>query len=233
LIDGIIPDETAKARLLSSMEGYTFYSNEQERQQNVINKTKNLNLTGDELEKAKKLAEKNQIKMELNSKGTYDVKLTPDQSIEAEKITRENILARIDFKQTRDEPRQTKVIINPSNKIDPAKIEGHNTLTSATTTWNNIKSGTAAQRQQAINDLIGLYASLDYEVKHEIVYNPDKSIKSIKLWETDSDGNATKVITRFNSKRDVFKAYTPKDKKGSEIVGYDAAIKNEPLFNDL
>lgn len=231
LVNGIIPDETAKARLLSSVGGYTFYSNEQERQQNVTMKLQNLNLTGEELAKAKKEAEENQIQMVLNSKGTYDVNLTPGQSAEAEAITRENILSRIDFKQTRDEPVQTKVIISPDKKIDAPKVEGNNTLKSSRRTWKAITSGTPAERQQAIDDLVGLYASLDYDVKPEIVYNPDKTVKSIKLWETDSEGNATKAITRFNSPRDIFKAFTPKDKKGSEIVGYDAAIKNEYLFD--
>lgn len=233
LINGIIPDDTAKARLLSSVGGYTFYSNQQERQQNVTMKLQNLNLTGAELEKAKKEAEENQIQMVLNSKGTYDVNLTPGQSAKAEAITRENILSRIDFKQTRDEPVQTKVIIAPDKKITPDKVARQNTLKSARTDWGNLKSKDPAVRNAAIKKLVNLYSSADYKVKGEPLYNKDGSVRAIRLWELNDSGQPETEIKVFESEQDVFSAYTPKDKKGSEYVDYDAAIKEEPLFNDL
>jgi hypothetical protein len=232
LMNGIIPNDEAKARLLSSMAGYTFYSTEEERQQNVANKLQNLNLPADKLEEAKKLAEKNQIKMELNSKGTYDVKLTPDQSTEATKITRENILGRIDYKKTRDEPKQTKVVISPENKINETKITRNKTLKSSRKSWGNLTSKNKSIRNKEIQRLAALYSSADYPVGGEPKFDKNGNVISIVLHEME-DGKYGPIFKTIKSEEDVFGAFTAKDKKGSEYVDYEAAIEEEPLFNDL
>lgn len=232
LISGIIPDDESKARLLSSMNGYTFYSNEQERQQNVTMKLQNLKLTGDELAKAKKEAEDNQIQMVLNSKGTYDVKLTPEQSAKAEAITRENILGRIEFKQTKDEPKPTKIVVNPGGKITSDVRARRLTLKSAKNTWNRLTSGNKTERDEAIRDLTGLFSDPDFPIIAEPLYNPNRTIKGLRIHEKEDDGSAGRTISEIKSIKDVFKAYTPRDKKGSEITDYEAAVDEERLFDD-
>lgn len=236
LTNGIIPDDESKARLLSSIKGFTFYSNEKERQQNVANKLQNLTLPPEEFAKAKKEAEENQIQMVLNSKGTYDVKLTPDQSAMAEKVTKENIIGRIDYKKTRDEPKQTKVVIAPENKITQTTIARNKTLKSSRKAWVNLTSKNKSVRDKEIDRLVNLYSTPDYPLKGEPKFDKNGNVTSILIREVEKDKNGNLVygdtFKTIKSEEDVFGAYTPKDKKGSELVDYEAAIEEEPLFNN-
>jgi hypothetical protein len=157
---------------------------------------------------------------------------TESVKVKSEKVTKENIIGRIDYKKTRDEPKQTKVVISPENKIDAPKKARHDTLVTARTDWNSLRSQNVSVRNAAIKKIVKLFNGPDYKVQGEPLYNKDGSIRAIRIWELGDNGQPETPIREIESEQDVFSIYTPKDKKGSEYVDYDAAIKEEPLFNN-
>jgi hypothetical protein len=229
--NGIIPDDEAKARLLSTLNGFTFYANDKEREQNVAMKLQNLSLPPEEFAIEKKKAEENQIQMVLNSKGSYDVKLTPAQSKLAEAVAKENIIGRIDYKKTKDEPRQTKVVISPENKVNDTKITRNKTLKSSRKSWGNLTSKNKSIRNKEIQRLAALYSSADYPVGGEPKFDKNGNVISIVLHEME-DGKYGPIFKTIKSEEDVFGAFTAKDKKGSEYVDYEAAVEEEFLFDN-
>ena len=199
-IDGIIPQDIDKARLLANKKGYKVYFTEQQKESLLKSGTPKEQL----------------IKFALNDKGAYSPLLTKDQDSEAIKYTKENIISRMDYSKTLEKP--ARVTVNTGEgKLSQTYKDMLDTLESARNDWNNIKSeGLNSRGAKRITDMFS-------NEKGPVVlkWAPDK--KNLEIWRDDPT-TPQKIMT-IRGEEGMYGLYTPKDKKGDEWKGYDVALK--------
>lgn len=214
-INGLIPTDTDKARLLTAKVGYKIYSNDEDRALALQN-------GGD----PNKL-----IKFEVNSKGAWGPVLTDAQKNEALNYAKNNIVGRMSYEKTTDEP--ARVSISTGGKpTESAKIRSA-TMKTASKVYDDIMAnGINAKSLQDIKDVYK--GATDYGVDVEVIKNIKTGKRlGVRVFVLEEDGSRGQEIDRFTSKKDYFRLFTPKVKKGTELIEFNLANEQQDNFNDL
>lgn len=212
-IDGIIPSDLDKARLLTEKLDYDFYFTEQQKNELL----------------AKGKDEKKLVKFALNDKGAYSPFLTKEQKDAAYNYTKDNIVGRIDYSKTLDEP--VRVTVNNGDKKDADTRSAIRTYKTASRAYNNLISGDSASVLQDIENLFK--GSYDYGAIVEPITKNGK-IVGINVYERDSKKQKDVqrgIVDTITNIKDFFRVYTPADRKGKEIVDYETAREALGLDN--
>jgi hypothetical protein len=214
-INGLIPTDTDKARLLTAKVGYKIYSNDEDKALALQN-------GGD----PNKL-----IKFEVNSKGAWGPVLTDAQKNEALNYAKNNIVGRMSYEKTTDEP--PRVTVNTGiKKPTEAKTIRNATLKTAKKAFEDIL--TNGPKSPALQDIKNLYKGY-YEngVDVEAIVNTKTGkMMGARVFTLNDEGKRDKEIDRITSVKDMFRLFTPKDRKGQEYVDFGLATQEEEDFNN-
>jgi hypothetical protein len=199
-IEGIIPEDIDKARLLTERMGYDFYFTQQQKEALLD----------------KGVKEDKMVKFALNDKGAYSPFLTEPQKTAAYEYTKANITSRMEYTRTLDEP--VKFSVNTGDKKMPqADKDVLDTLESAKNDWNQLS--TQGLNSNAAKRIIDMFST---ESGPAILkWTPGK--KGIDVIRQDPT-TPQKIMT-IRGEEGMYGLYTPKDKKGNEWTGYDKALK--------
>jgi hypothetical protein len=214
-VNGVIASDLDKARLLVELKGYYPYSTEQDKELAISE-----GATEDQL-----------IKFEINSKGAYSPILTDGQKKEAYDYTKESIVGRMDYSKTQEKAPQVR--ISTGKKPTEAKIVRNATLATATKAFKDIlANGSKSPALQDIKNLYKGYYENGVDVQ-AIINTKTGKMMGARVFTLDEDGKLDKEIDRITSVKDMFRLFTPKDRKGQEYVDYNLATEEEGDFNDL
>lgn len=206
-IQGIIPSDLDKARLLANQKGYKVYFTQQQ---------KDALLNG-----GKK--EEELLKFALNDKGAYSPYLTDAQKKEAYDYTKGAIEGRMSYSKTLDEP--VKVTVNVPKPTQSDK-DVQKTLNSARGDWESIVAkGSASPAIARIKRIYNnIYRDYGVEVSYTTAPRTNK-ITGVDVYPLDKDGNReTRAVDRIGGEQDLFRIYTPKSRAGQEYSDYDDAV---------
>jgi hypothetical protein len=203
-IQGIIPTDLDKARLLANRKGYKVYFTEQ--QKNAL------------LKEGKK--EEELLRFSLNDKGAYSPFLTDTQKKEAYDYTKDAIEGRMTYSKTLDEP--VKVTVNTGAKQDANTKSAIATFETAERAY---KMMIGNNQTRVITDLTDLYKNR-YEngAKVKIVNQGGKRVAII--YSLDDEGKIDREVDRISNIKDFFRVYTPKARQGQEYVDFEIALKS-------
>ena len=211
-INGLIPTDTDKARLLTAKVGYKIYSNEEDKALALQN-------GGD----PNKL-----IKFEVNNKGAWGPVLTDDQKTEALNYAKDNIVGRMSFEKTTDEPPRVTISTGTKKPTEAAKIRKA-TLQEVKAAWDDMlqkadKSKTYDVLKEYFNSI---YQDFGVDIK-PLYLNPatKEGIVGAAVYSLDENGKKT-LVKKVTSQKDLYKYYTAKQKMGSEYADYRLATEEE------
>jgi hypothetical protein len=215
VIKGVLNNDDAVVRLLTTKAGYAIYSNDDELQANIDQGIP---------------AEKN-IRYIINSKGAWSPDLSVATKVSANKFLYDNIKARLGYEKTVDEPRVGRSS-TPKKPTEATTIR-KGTLKTAKKVYNDIMNN--GFKAKSIQDIKDVYKGADYEVEVEVIKNEKTGKRlGVRVFELDEDKNRVGEIDRFTSEKDYFRLFTPKVKKGTELIEYDLATEEEEgSLNDV
>jgi len=214
IIKGVLSNDDSVVRLLTTKAGYAIYSNEEELQANIDKGIP---------------AEKN-IRYIVNSKGGWSPDLSVATKVSANKFLYDNIKARLGYAKTLDEDRPIRISTG-NKKPTEAKIIRNATFKTATKAFQDIL--TNGPKSPALQDIKNLYKGY-YEngVDVEAIVNTKTGkMMGARVFTLNEDGKRDKEIDRITSVKDMFRLFTPKDRKGQEYVDYNLAAEEEGAFN--
>lgn len=204
-IQGIIPSDLDKARLLANQKGYKVYFTQQQKEA-LLNGGKK---------------EEELLKFALNDKGAYSPYLTDTQKKEAYDYTKSAVEGRMSYAKTLDEP--VKVTVNTGDKKDADTKSALRTYRTASKAYNDLIGSNSAS---VLTDIENLFkGSYDYGAIAEPIKRNGK-IVGINIYERDSKRQKDLqrgVVDTITNIKDFFRVYTPADRKGKEIVDYETA----------
>ena len=212
-INGLIPTDTDKARLLTYKGGYTIYSNDQDK---VLALKDN---GGDE----NKL-----IKYEVNSKGAWGPVLDEIQRQKAYNIAKDNIVGRMSFEKTTDEPPRVTISTGTKKPTEAEKIRKA-TLQEVKGAWDDmLQKGDKSKTYNVLKEYFdSIYQDFGVDIK-PLYLNPatKEGIVGAAVYSLDENGKKT-LVKKVTSQKDLYKYYTAKQKMGSEYADYRLATEEE------
>ena len=223
VIKGVLNNDDAVVRLLTTKAGYAIYSNEDELQANIDKGIP---------------AEKN-IRYIINSKGAWSPDLSVATKFSANKFLYDNIKARLGYEKTVDEP--ARISVSTGTKTIPeAKIQRASILDTAEKSFQEILNN--GENAKAIDDIRAYYDNIyrDYGVRIKALYK-DKGkgkIIGVGIYPLNEKGEPQKLVARVVNDQDMYKYYTDKQAVGREKSDYRLALKEKQSresvdFNDL
>lgn len=210
-IDGIIPSDLDKARLLTEKLDYDFYFTEQQKNELL----------------AKGKDEKKLVKFALNDKGAYSPFLTKEQKDAAYEYTKENIVGRMDYSKTLDEPKTT-ANAGDKNKLTQTDKDAVATYKTSERAYNELISGNS---NKIIKDLTDLWKQRYEEGAVAKPLYKNGKLVGAAIYTLNEQKQPEREVDRALSIKDFFRLYTPKSRQGQEYVDFERAA--EILGKDL
>lgn len=212
VIKGVLNNDDAVVRLLTTKAGYAIYSNDDELQANIDQGIP---------------AEKN-IRYIINSKGAWSPDLSVATKVSANKFLYDNIKARLGYAETVDEPRIGRSS-TPKKPTEAVKKRTGTYKTSQDAYKSIISLGDKSPYRRRIEKI---YRSSypEFGVTSRILYfdpKTKKNIAGLAIYSLGEDGKPEREVDRLLTAEDYFGAYTPRDKKGEEDVEYKMAAEEE------
>lgn len=212
VIKGVLNNDDAVVRLLTTKAGYAIYSNEDELQANIDQGIP---------------AEKN-IRYIINSKGAWSPDLSVATKVSANKFLYDNIKARLGYAETVDEPRIGRSS-TPKKPTEAVKKRTGTYKTSQDAYKSIISLGDKSPYRRRIEKI---YRSSypEFGVTSRILYfdpKTKKNIAGLAIYSLGEDGKPEREVDRLLTAEDYFGVYTPRDKKGEEDVEYKMAAEEE------
>jgi hypothetical protein len=212
VIKGVLNNDDAVVRLLTTKAGYAIYSNDDELQANIDQGIP---------------AEKN-IRYIINSKGAWSPDLSVATKVSANKFLYDNIKARLGYAKTVDEPRIGRSS-TPKKPTEAVKKRTGTYKTSQDAYKSIISLGDKSPYRRRIEKI---YRSSypEFGVTSRILYfdpKTKKNIAGLAIYSLGEDGKPEREVDRLLTAEDYFGVYTPRDKKGEEDVEYKMAAEEE------